>query len=197
MQPRDPSLASGWERLLAMTVDWMLILGASFLVLYSQMERLVQQVQAVSRADEVSQAAGQAAVTHFLRDPSTASAYLSYSLVVYGLAIAYFWILQATGGATLGKLLVGLRVVSFMDRTRAGIRATGLRTMVFLVGPVAFTFATRLGPAGGIISLAGAAFWIADCAVLLSDPERRALHDRVAGTLVVRTARRSRSRPDY
>jgi uncharacterized RDD family membrane protein YckC len=182
-----------------MTVDWMLILAASFLVLYSQMERLVHQVQAlVSSAEFLSQSTQAAAWANFAQRPSTISAQLDYSLLVYGLAVACFWILQATTGATVGKLLVGLRVVGAADRTRAGFRAAGLRTLVFLIGPAVFTFAPLAGGQGeGFIALIGAAFWIADCAVLISDPERRALHDRVAGTLVVRTARRSRSRPGW
>jgi uncharacterized RDD family membrane protein YckC len=197
--PRDPSLASGWERLLAMTVDWMLILAVSYLVLYSQMERLVHQVQAlVSSSQFLTESTQAAAWANFVQRPSTISTQLSYSLLVYGLAIACFWILQTATGATVGKLLVGLRVVGATDRTRAGIRAAGLRTLVFLAGPAIFTFAPLVaGQGGGYLALVGAGIWIADCVVLLSDPQRQSLHDRVAGTLVVRTARRSRSRPGW
>lgn len=190
MQAPDPAVARGWERLLAMTVDWLLILAVAFLILYAQMERFFHQAEAVlSNSQFVSQSATNAALGNFLTRPSTLSTQLSYSLVVYGLAIVCFWILQATTGATLGKLLVGLRVVSAGDRTRAGLRATGLRTAVFLVGPAIFTFAPLLIAGSGLVSLVGAALWFADCAVLLSDPERRALHDRAAGTLVVRKPR--------
>jgi uncharacterized RDD family membrane protein YckC len=194
--PRDPSLASGWERLLAMTVDWMLILAVSYLVLYSQMERLVHQMQAlVSSSQFLTESTQAAAWTKFAQRPSTISTELSYDLLVYGLAIACFWILQATTGATVGKLLLGLRVVGATDRTRAGIRAAGLRTLVFLAGPAIFSFGPLIaGQSGEFLALVGAGIWIADCVVLLSDPQRQSLHDRVAGTLVVRT-RRGRSRP--
>jgi len=193
VQPRDPALASGWERLLAMTVDWVLILAASYLILYSHMERFVHQFNALLASAQVSgQPPTQAAVTNFLT--STFGSRLAFSVVAYGLAIASFWILQATTGATLGKLLVGLRVVSAADRGQAGVRATGLRTAVFLAGPALFTFGAFLA---GIITLAGAVVWMADCTVLLTDPQRQSLHDRVAGTLVVRKPRRGRSRTSW
>jgi uncharacterized RDD family membrane protein YckC len=184
-QPRDPSLARGWERLLAMTVDWLLILIAAFLILYSPMEKFFRQLNALGASlPNLSPADGQTAVLNFLH--GTVSVRLTYSLVAYGLAIACFWILQATTGATLGKLALGLRVVNAADRRQAGFRATGLRTMIFLAGPAMFTFGAL---AVGVISLVGAALWVTDCAVLLSDPERRSLHDKVAGTLVIRKPR--------
>jgi uncharacterized RDD family membrane protein YckC len=193
-QPRDPSLAGNWERLLAMTLDWLLILVVSFFILYTQLERLAHQFQALVNSSQfLTPSAEQAALEAFVKLPSTLNTLLAYSLVSYGIAIAYFWILQATTGATLGKMLLGLRVVSATDRARAGIRATGLRTAVFLIGPALFTFAPKVGIlGGGVISLIGALIWVADNTILLTDPQRQSLHDRLAGTVVVRTRGRPR-----
>jgi uncharacterized RDD family membrane protein YckC len=193
-RPRDPSLAGNWERLLAMTLDWLLILAVSFFILYGQMERLAHQFQALVNSSQfLTPSAEQAAMEAFVKLPSTLHTLLAYSLLSYGIAIAYFWILQATTGATLGKMLLGLRVVSAADRSRAGIRATGLRTAVFLLGPALFTFASKAGTVGAeFITLIGALIWVADSTYLLADPQRQTLHDRIAGTVVIRTRGRAR-----
>jgi uncharacterized RDD family membrane protein YckC len=193
-QPRDPSLAGNWERLLAVTLDWLLILAVSFFILYGQMERLAHQFQALVNASPyLTPSAEQATMEAFVKLPSTLNTLLAYSLLSYGIAIAYFWILQATTGATLGKMLLGLRVVSAADRTRAGVRATGLRTAVFLIGPAMFTFGPKVGVTiGELIALVGALTWVADSTLLLADPQRQTLHDRVAGTVVIRTRGRPR-----
>jgi len=116
---------------------------------------------------------------------------------VFGLALVYYWALHVVGGATLGKRVLGLRVVTAKDRSAVGVRAAGIRTVVYLVGPAAFLFAPKIGFVGSAaISALGGMLWIADSLVALPDAQRRSLHDRAAGTVVVRKASLDRRKPE-
>jgi uncharacterized RDD family membrane protein YckC len=189
--PADTVLASAWERLLAMTMDWLLILAASFLLLHAQMFHLVHRFQAVMvNAQTLGPNAETTALTNFIKSPATVSTQTSYWLMALLLALAYFWGLEARGGATLGKRVLGLRVVRAADRSPAGVWLAGARTLLFLTGPAIFALSSPRNflPGVAIISLLGVALWVADSLVLATDPQKRSLHDKVAGTLVVRKA---------
>ncbi len=184
-------LASAWERLLAMTMDWLLILAASFLLLHEQMFLLVHHFQTVMlNAQTLGPNAETTALTNFIKSPATVSAQTSYWLMAFLLALAYFWALEAKGGATLGKRVLGLRVVRAADRSPAGVWLSGARTLLFLTGPAIFALSTPRNflPGVALISLLGVALWVADSLVLATDPHKRSLHDKLAGTLVVRKA---------
>jgi uncharacterized RDD family membrane protein YckC len=184
----DLMLASAWERLLAMTLDWLLILVASFLLLHEQMAQLVDRLQAqMTAAQAFGPTAEQNALLNFEKNPATISALVSYFLLVFLIALAYFWALEARGGATLGKRLLGLRVVNLPGQTPAGVWSAGVRTILFLAGPAIFAFAGAWGIS--LVSLLGGALWFADSVVLATDPQKRSLHDRLAGTTVVRKVR--------
>lgn len=181
----DFPLASAWERLLAMTLDWLLILGASFGLLHEQMFQLIHRAQSMLLAAQtLAPAAQQTAMSNFARDGANQSALFSYFLMVFLMALVYFWALSTYGGATLGKRLLGLRVVRAADRSPAGVWVSGIRTVAFLIGPAILTFS----PGTALIGVLGAAIWFADSLVLVRDPQKRALHDKVAGTVVVRKA---------
>jgi len=75
----------------------------------------------------------------------------------------YFWSSMAIAGKTLGMALVGLRVVA-RDGSVMKPRQAFLRTLVMPLS---------------VLALGIGALWI------LVDPERRALHDIIAGTVVV------------
>jgi uncharacterized RDD family membrane protein YckC len=73
------------------------------------------------------------------------------------------------------------------DRSGIDIRTAGIRAAVFLAGPALFLFTSSTGvAAGGLIALVGGILWLADCMVLITDAQRQSLHDRAAGTIVVR-----------
>jgi uncharacterized RDD family membrane protein YckC len=189
----DLPLASAWERLLAMTMDWLVILAASFLLLHEQMAQLLHRFQhLVGTAQTLGPDAQATALTNFVRDPATISAEISYWLLAVLMALAYFWALQANGGATLGKRLLGLRVVRAADRSPAGAWVSGVRTILFLIGPslVVFSAPRNYVPLVAAVGVLGAVLWIADSLVAATDPQKRALHDRLAGTIVVRKAPR-------
>lgn len=89
------------------------------------------------------------------------------------IAAAYEIPLVATGGATLGKRLMGIEVVRHLDGGRPTWAMSAIR---FLVPSMQYT---------GILVFQAVALVIYLTAVW--HPERRGLHDRAAGTLVVRT----------
>jgi uncharacterized RDD family membrane protein YckC len=178
--PRDPALAAAWERLLASTVDWILILTVAFLPLTAPMLRIWRQVQTVLISSQtLSHAEAKTAIDNVMRSPGTTRTLLTFWLLVFGIALAYYWLLHAAWGATLGKRVLGLRVVSAADRSKITARTAGLRAAAFLLGPAIFLLVPGVDVIGGLI-------WVADCAVLLVDSRMQCLHDRVVGTTVVR-----------
>jgi uncharacterized RDD family membrane protein YckC len=187
---RDQAIASGWERLLAMTVDWLLILIASFLLLHDQMAQFWHRLETLATATQtMSQSEEQAAFTNFLHAQSTTSAKFSFFVTAFLIAVAYFWATEALGGATLGKRLVGLRVVRADNLAPAGVVPTGVRTVLFLAGPAVFSLVQDFQfQASALIVLLGLLAWLADGLAMASDPQKRSLHDRAARTLVVRAA---------
>jgi uncharacterized RDD family membrane protein YckC len=187
---RDQAIASGWERLLAMTVDWLLILIASFLLLHDQMAQFWHRLETLATATQtMSQSEEQAAFTNFLHAQSTTSAKFSFFVTAFLIAVAYFWATEALGGATLGKRMVGLRVVRADSLTPAGVVPTGIRTVLFLAGPAAFSLVQDFQfQASALIVLIGILAWLADGLAMAADPQKRSLHDRAARTLVVRAA---------
>jgi uncharacterized RDD family membrane protein YckC len=177
---RDPSLASASERLLASGLDWLVILTGAFLVQAGPILRIWRQMEAVlANAQNLGQAAAQTAFNDILQEQSTRHTIVIFWLVAFGIALAYYLVQHAAWGATLGKRAVGLRVVSAADSTRISVRAAGIRTAFFLLGPVVYLLVPYINLIGGVL-------WLADGFTLLWDPRKRCLHDRVAGTVVIR-----------
>jgi uncharacterized RDD family membrane protein YckC len=177
---RDPALAAEWERLLAMTVDWILILAAAFLTQLSPMLRIWHQLQpALVYSQAGNQTAAQTALSNVVQSSSTTTALLHYWLAAFGIALIYFWVLPAVWGATVGTRVVGLRIVTAADRSAVGVKAAGLRAAAFLAGPAIFLLAPDVALLGGLV-------WVADGTFMLLDARGQCLHDRVAGTTVIR-----------
>jgi len=92
------------------------------------------------------------------------------ALLVFG--AVYTVVPTALWGQTLGKVAVGSRVVTEADGSPPGWRRSAIRwALPGLVG--------RLPYVGVVVS-------VAVTASLLLDPRRRGLHDKAAGTIVVR-----------
>jgi uncharacterized RDD family membrane protein YckC len=178
---RDPALAAPWQRLAASIVDWFVIYAVSVLPYWSPLLRIAHEMQAimVGSQGQVSPAA-QAAVNSLLADPSTQHVMLRWFVTMFGFALVYYWVQHAAWGATVGKRALGLRVVLAADQTRIGVRAAGIRTIVFLVGPAMLWL---LMPP---INVAGGVLWVADSGLTLLDPQAQSLHDKLAGTVVMR-----------
>ena len=101
---------------------------------------------------------------------------------VLGLMMSLGWLMvyslvrDGLGGASLGKRLVGLRVVNLKDRAPADLKAAVLRNLPGAAGMMAFSFV----PLVGLL-----APWV-EPVMVLTNPQRQRLGDRWAGTLVVR-----------
>ncbi|GAA3096075.1 RDD family protein [Streptosporangium carneum] len=93
-------------------------------------------------------------------------------LAVLAGVFLYFWVQHALWGRTLGKRLLGVRVIAAHTGGRPGVGRAALRALVFPL--LAFV------PDVGLWCLLADGLWV------LFDPEGRVLHDRWLGAAVVR-----------
>jgi uncharacterized RDD family membrane protein YckC len=101
-----------------------------------------------------------------------ASIGLAFLLVVYDSVQHACW------GQTLGKRLTGIRVLPVSgEGPRPSPSQALMRGAVY-----ALPIAARSVP---VLSVLAGAFWVANVGLLLERPRRQALHDRLAGTMVV------------
>ena len=181
-QPRrEPAIAAPWERLIASILDWFIIFVVSVLLFLSPLAQVWRDWQAIlARYPDLYSPAAQAAIASIQKDPATEHALLYWFISMFGIALVYYWVQHAAWGATLGKRVLGMRVVTTADRSSIGVRAAGLRAVTFLVGPaVCLLLAIPL-------SIPGALFWLADTGLPMFDSQARCIHDKLAGTIVVR-----------
>jgi uncharacterized RDD family membrane protein YckC len=99
------------------------------------------------------------------------------SVGLAGLVLVYDTVLHARWGRTLGKRLVGVRVVT-VGGEPVGMVGALLRAVVF-AAPIAARPVPVLGLVAGICWVAGVAL------VLRPEQDRRASHDLAAGTKVI------------
>jgi uncharacterized RDD family membrane protein YckC len=178
---RDPAIAAPWERLIASILDWIIIFTASALLFLSPLEQIWHDWQAiVARYPDPYSPAAQAAIASIQKDPATAHTILYWFLSMFGIALVYYWVQHAAWGATIGKRVLGMRVVTTADRSPIGVRVAGLRAVTFLVGPaVCLLLAVPL-------SIPGALFWLADTGLPMFDIRAQCIHDKLAATIVIR-----------
>jgi uncharacterized RDD family membrane protein YckC len=143
----EQQFASLWERFLALFVD-----GLLFCLVFFPVTRLVKGVWMMRRSDHLW------GYGWLVTDP--------ICITFFFVMAAYFVLLEGLAAQTVGKWLLGLRVVR-IHGDRPGLVKSLLRNVLRLVdGLPAF-------------SLLGAV-------LILMSPERTRLGDRVAGTRVVR-----------
>jgi uncharacterized RDD family membrane protein YckC len=176
---RDPALAALSQRLVAGFVDWFIIYTVSVLLYLSPLLRIAREMQAIVASGRGSASpAVVAAANGLLADPTTQHVVRYWLLTMFGLALAYYWVQHSAWGATVGKRALGLRIVQAEDWTRVSIKAAGIRAITFLAGP-AMLVLTPTGVLGGVL-------WAADAGFALIDPRAQCLHDKLAGTIVIR-----------
>ncbi len=88
------------------------------------------------------------------------------ALILDILFFLYYIVLEAVLGATLGKLLLGLRVVN-VDGSRIGWGASIIRNLLRIIDVLPF-------------------FYLLGAILIWTSPQRQRLGDRVAKTVVVR-----------
>ena len=132
---------------------------------------------------------------------SSMGAFLCF-VVAY--ALVEYFLLRRRSGQTLGKGLLGLRVLDAADRDGTGSisGASALRRMLVLIGPLlaalaAFylTYDSSTGTSDSAVADLLVWLWVivlAACAVaaIVDRRTHRGLHDTVSGTRVVRAERR-------
>ncbi len=178
---RDPAIASPWERLAASMVDWTIIFVVSVLAFWSPLARVSRELDTLmTNYQQHSSPAAQAAINNLVRQPANQQVLWYWALAMFGIALVYYWVQHAAWGATIGKRALGVRVVQAGDRSRIGIKAAGIRAVAFLVGPA------MLWLLGLPISVIGGGLWAADTGMSLLDPQAQCLHDKLAGTIVIR-----------
>jgi uncharacterized RDD family membrane protein YckC len=167
----DPALAERWRRLVAWLIDSLILVIVGGLLLIPTFVKLAHRLQDVAnRYPDPNTPAAQAALHNAFNGMT--GRFLVFGLLSLVISLAYYWLLTAFGGATLGKRAVGTRVVSAADRTLVSPAAAGLREAVFIIGPA--------------VPFVGFFFWLIDNLFLTWDPQRQCLHDKIASTVVVR-----------
>jgi len=164
----DLDLAQSWRRLLAFVIDAVILTLATG-ALWGRL--LASFANRMSRAAAASAGQSDAARGAYGRVWShTTGPYLLVLVPTIILAILYYWLLTGYWGTTIGKRAVGTWVVTADGRSRVSLRRAFVRALVFVFG-------------GEVIPL----FFIADNLWMTADARLQALHDKAAGTIVVRT----------
>jgi uncharacterized RDD family membrane protein YckC len=178
---RDQALATPWSRLAASTLDWIIIILASVIAFWAPLSRMWRELEAIAtRYTDLTSPAAQAAINSISRNPANQRTLLFWLAAMFGIALVYYWAQHAVWGATVGKRALGLRVVRAADRGRIGVRQAGIRAVAFLAGPaILMLLVTPFNIVGGVL-------WIADAGLPLVDSQAQSLHDKLAGTVVVR-----------
>jgi uncharacterized RDD family membrane protein YckC len=178
---RDPALATPWSRLAAAVLDWIIIILASVIAFWSPLSQIWREVEAITtRYTDLTSPAAQAAINSISRNPANQRTLLYWLLAMFGIALVYYWAQHAVWGATVGKRALGVRVVRAADRGRIGVRQAGIRAVAFLAGPaILMLLVTPFNIVGGVL-------WVADAGLPLVDSQAQSLHDKLAGTVVVR-----------
>lgn len=169
---RDPGLAEWWRRLLARLID---VAAVSVVLLpiavpilspsFSRLEQIANQYPNLSTPQ--AQSAFSSAESRFL------GALYTVSLIAAAVWFVYDAVQHAKWGQTLGKRALSTRVVSARDGSQVSTAAAVKRAAVYALIPV--------------IPVLGTCFAVLNELWLLWDRRRQCLHDKAAGTIVVRT----------
>jgi uncharacterized RDD family membrane protein YckC len=172
---RDPALAEWWQRLLARLVDDVILVIltspvwiAGLLPLFRRIQRLASQYPDLSQP---------AAAQAFNDSVSQQMAGMVGTFLLIGAGIGvisfgYDWLQHGLWGQTIGKRVMGTKVVTADTRSPISGQAACGRAAVYALVPV-------VPSVGGLFALINESW-------LLWDPRRQCLHDKAAGTVVVR-----------
>jgi uncharacterized RDD family membrane protein YckC len=98
-----------------------------------------------------------------------------YFLIALVAQAAYFTLLIAARGATLGMSFVGIHVVDEQGQNPSIPRSLGR-----------WAFTQAFSTVSGIVPYLGSVLWLLDPLWMLWDPEKQTLHDKVAKTWVLK-----------
>jgi uncharacterized RDD family membrane protein YckC len=174
---KDPALAEWWQRLLARLVDDVILVVLTAPIWVIALLPLFRRIQRLaSRYPDLSQPAAAQAFNDSL-SRMTAGMVGTFLLIGVGVGIVSFgydWLQHGMWGQTIGKRVMGTKVVTADSRSAISGSAACGRAAVYALVPV-------VPSVGGLFALINEAW-------LLWDPRRQCLHDKAAGTVVVKTS---------
>ncbi len=174
---KDPALAEWWQRLLARLVDDIILVVLTsplwvsvLLPAFRRVERLASQYPDLSQP-----AAAQAfnnSLSHLMA--GMIDTFLLLGAAVGIVSFGYDWLQHGLWGQTIGKRVMGTKVVTADTRSPISGQAACGRAAVYALVPV-------VPSVGGLFALVNESW-------LLWDPRRQCLHDKAARTVVVKTS---------
>jgi uncharacterized RDD family membrane protein YckC len=173
LTPDGVALAGPARRLAARIVDLLLVLAVSLAVGFPYTRQIWDAMGIVFEQARKAAETGAAQPSPFAlySQSGYVSGLAGLAAVQLGVRALYAIPMIALRGATLGKLLTGVRVRAWEREGRPGWKRSALRWLSSdLVGQVPYL--------GGVYSLV-------DSLWLLRDPRRQCLHDKLPGTVVV------------
>ena len=172
---RDPALAEWWQRLLARLVDDVILIILTSPVWILGLLPLFRRIQRL--ADQYPDLSQPAAAQAFNDSVSQLIAGMAGTFLLIGAGIGvisfgYDWLQHGLWGQTIGKRVMGTKVVTADTRAPISGQAACGRAAVYALVPV--------------VPSVGSLFALINEAWLLWDPRRQCLHDKAAGTVVVK-----------
>jgi uncharacterized RDD family membrane protein YckC len=172
---RDPALAEWWQRLLARLVDDLILVVLTSPVWILSLLPLFRRVQRLaSQYPDLSQPAAAQAFNDSMSQMMTGmvGTFLLIGAGIGVISFGYDWFQHGLWGQTIGKRVMGTKVVTADTRSPISGQAACGRAAVYALVPV-------VPSVGGLFALINESW-------LLWDPRRQCLHDKAAGTLVVK-----------
>ncbi len=174
---RDPALAEWWQRLVARLIDDVILAvltspfwGPALVTVYHRVQRLASQYPDLSQP---------AATQAFNNGVSQIVAGMVGTFLLIGVAVGvvsfgYDWLQHGLWGQTIGKRVMGTKVVTADTRSPISGNAACGRAAVYALVPA--------------VPSVGSLFALINESWLLWDPRRQCLHDKAARTVVVKTS---------
>jgi uncharacterized RDD family membrane protein YckC len=182
---QDRALAEWWRRLLGWVIDAIIISVLVAATWIPAVHAYLHSYRTMIHNPDID-VPGIQAVTPPVLDVGILSAIASACI-----AVTYYWLLTSSWGTTVGKRALGCWVVTSAGRIKVSHRAAFIRALVFVAGgavvPILslvlyFNFLYSFFAPFRLLPL----FFLADNLWLLGDGQRQCLHDKAAGTVVVR-----------
>ena len=174
---RDPALAEWWQRLVARIIDGIILFILIGPFWFPAVLSLVHRVERLaSQYPDLSQPAQQQAFSNSVNQMTTGmiGTFLLIAAGAAAISFGYDWLQHGLWGQTIGKRVMGTKVVTADAHARISGGAACGRAAVYALIPA-------VPSVGGIFGLLNE-LW------LLWDPQRQCLHDKAAHTVVIKTS---------
>jgi uncharacterized RDD family membrane protein YckC len=172
---RDPALAEWWQRLLARLVDDLILVILTSPVWILGLLPAFRRIQRLaSQYPDLSQPAAAQAFDNSVSQlmSGMVGTFLLIGAGIGVISFGYDWLQHGLWGQTIGKRIMGTKVVTADTRSPISGQAACGRAAVYALVPV-------VPSVGGLFALINESW-------LLWDRRRQCLHDKAAGTVVVK-----------